>query len=100
WHARADLQHRRVPAAQAFERSEGGEDRDLLRAQHRLDRGGKAKRRGKPELFLDAPGHGEPEMRVAVDEPGEHRLAPPLYALGARPRAIDFRGGADASGAI
>src|SRR5262249_55854351 len=53
-----------------------------------------------PEVFLDAAGHGEPEMRVAVDEPGEHRLSASLHALGAGPRAIDLRGGADGHDAI
>ena len=98
--ARADLQQRRVAAAQALERAEHREHRVLLGAQHRLHRRREAQRRREPEILLDAAGHREPEMRVAVDEPGEHRLAAPVHALGARIAAIDLLGRADGGDAV
>ena len=98
--ARADLQQRRIAAAQALERAEHREHGVLLGAQHRLHRRREAQRGREAEVLLDAAGHREPEMRVAVDEPGEHRLAAPVHALGARIAAIDLLGRADGDDAV
>jgi hypothetical protein len=61
-------------------------------------RGGKAQRRGKAEVFLDAPRVREVQVRMAVGQPGEHRLAPAVDHLGAG--LIGAVGGIDAGDAI
>ena len=61
-----------------------GEDAELLLAHEGRHRRRKPQRGREAEVFLDASRVREVQVRVAVREPGEHRLAPAVDHVGAR----------------
>ena len=82
-HVEADLDQPRRARPDRLDGPQRAEDGSLLLAQEGGDGGGEPKGRGEVAVFLDAAGVREVQVRVAVGEAGEHRLAPPIDHVGA-----------------